>query len=390
MTVNIPRGGNTSLQSELAAESYRLSVQLSCNNGTADAIVFLLKEDGKVTGDEGMVFYNNKTAHQGAIAMSGADAFTIELNKLPVEIERLCFCLSVDKPAQLSKLSPLSLVVRGGVSGRILAACEFDVSSNPEAALILGEVYTKDGEWKVKSIGQGFAQGLEALAEKYGIVVAEASQAAGASSAPKPAPSQAGSPGHVFEKPPQGYPEILVNLTWNPVAVEPERKGFLGGLLKVKPRGLDLDLCCLFELSDGYRGVVQALGDSFGAYNAAPFVELMGDERKGAGAAQGETLRINGPRWDEIKRIVIYAMIFEGPPNWAYAGGKAVIKMPDLVPVTVKLNLNESDKRACTIAVLENIDGNLVVHKRVEAFKNPRELDMNYGWGLRWGAGTKD
>ena len=83
-------------------------------------------------------------------------------------------------------------------------------------------------------------------------------------------------------------------------------------------------------------------------------------------------------------------MIFDGIPNWAKANGRARILVPEQVPVSVRLDQATVDQRVCSIALLENESGKMVIHKRVETFKNPRELDQQYGWGLRWSAGTKD
>ena len=66
-----------------------------------------------------------------------------------------------------------------------------------------------------------------------------------------------------------GLGEILVNLNWNA-----KPKGFLAGLLS---SGIDLDLGCLFELKDGNKGAVQALGNAFGCLNRPPFIALDGE-----------------------------------------------------------------------------------------------------------------
>ena len=78
-----------------------------------------------------------------------------------------------------------------------------------------------------------------------------------------------------------GLGEILVNLNWNS---RPQNQGLLKSLFGGQ-QGIDLDLGCLFELKDGRKGAVQALGNSFGSLNQPPFVSLDGDDRTGAAAA---------------------------------------------------------------------------------------------------------
>jgi len=101
-------------------------------------------------------------------------------------------------------------------------------------------------------------------------------------------------------------------------------------------------------------------------------------------------LRLNWKYWSEVRRILVFAMIFDGIPNWAQANGKATIRIPDQVPISVRLDQNTTAERASSIALIENEGGKMVIHKRVETFKNPRELDQSYGWGLKWTAGMKD
>lgn len=417
MTTTLPKGGNASVHAALPAEGSKLRVVMEYTGDnpsqpSVDAVAFLLTENGKVRGDADMVFYNHKAIPEGGIEMlEGSEAgglrqqpFLLDLSRLPPGIVRICLCLVADGLGveSIGQLARLGLRVYGGVSGAELVNTELTAPGAREAALIMAEIYLRNGEWKVKSIGQGFAEGLGALAANYGIVVAEAAQATGTMVRPAntipaaaTAAGRSATPAQRFERPGLGFGELIVNLTWNalppppPVTDEPMKKpGFLSALVTAKPRPMDLDLCCLYELADGHRGVIQALGDNFGTYNTAPFMELLGHEK--GPDAKGEVIRINGHRWSEISRILVYAMIFDGVPDWGAAAARCVIRVPDQVPVSVKLDHNVKDKRACTVALIENVDGHLTIQKRVEVFRNPRAVDDFYGWGLRWAAGTKD
>ena len=78
-----------------------------------------------------------------------------------------------------------------------------------------------------------------------------------------------------------------VNLNWSAQSPEPAPQSGGGFLSRVKkaaavasaPKGVDLDLGCLYELADGRKGVVQALGGAFGSLNSAPWIFLDGDDR---------------------------------------------------------------------------------------------------------------
>lgn len=147
--------------------------------------------------------------------------------------------------------------------------------------------------------------------------------------------------------PSAGLGEILVNLNWNA-----KPKGFLAGLLS---SGIDLDLGCLFELKDGSKGAVQALGNAFGSLNRPPFVALDGDDRTGAAAA-GENLRINGNEIANIQRILVYTFIYEGVANWKQADATVTLKYPGAEDLIVKMDTFNSSNKMCGLALLENVN----------------------------------
>lgn len=64
-------------------------------------------------------------------------------------------------------------------------------------------------------------------------------------------------------------------------------------------------------MQDGTKSVIQALGNRFGDFNGFPFIQLSADDRTGA-LQGGEWLRINGKYWQEIRRVVLFAFIYEG------------------------------------------------------------------------------
>ena len=107
--------------------------------------------------------------------------------------------------------------------------------------------------------------------------------------------------------PSSGLGEILVNLNWNS---KPANQGFLKGLFGGGSSGIDLDHGCLYELNDGRKGAVQALGNAFGSLTNPPFISLDGDDRTGDSVG-GENLRINGNMVSQIRRILVYTFIYE-------------------------------------------------------------------------------
>lgn len=428
-TVDLPRGGNTSIQSALQGANNILRLDIiwagdGSQTPSCDALAFCLGENGKIRQESDMLFYNNRSACNGAVVLSDLSAdgkggytqsFRVFMNQITDDVARVVFCMNIDtglgsvlSVSQLKKLN-LTLVHEG--KNAALATCTINVRESQTTAIILAELYRRNNEWKIKSVGQGYDEGLSALAEGYGVVVADAAQGASAQS---PSASISTMPHlnrenltHVLSAAlvPGSATEMRINLVWgDPSQPHPDtlpasaqRKTLIGSLLgrSSAKRSLDLDLCCLYELKDGYRGIVQALGNKFGAFASAPYVELMGDEGrvkspKPRSAQQVETLRINGVFWHEVNRLLVFAMIFEGMPDWKNSMGKASIIIPDHPPVSVRLDECEGKNRTCSIALIENVDGKIVINKCLDTYKNPRELDVAFGWGLRWTAGLKD
>ena len=181
---------------------------------------------------------------------------------------------------------------------------------------------------------------------------------------------------------------LRVNLNWN--ARPPGQGG--GGLFRKAPAALDLDLGCLFEFTDGSKGVVQALGNSFTAKPRdarEPVIWLDGDDRSGTNAA-GENLFVNLAFANQIKRIMVFALIYEGAANWAAADGVVTLHPANGPEVEVRLDETRDGARICGVAMLESSGGDLSVRREVNYLNGgQRVLDEAYGWGMNWTAGRK-
>ncbi|MEX9959935.1 tellurium resistance protein TerA, partial [Proteus mirabilis] len=163
--------------------------------------------------------------------------------------------------------------------------------------------------------------------------------------------------------------------------------GLLGGLFGGN-KGIDLDIGAFVELQDGYKSVIQALGNGFGDFNRMPYVELQGDDRTGD-VAGGEWIFINGREWKNIKQVLIFTFIYEGVPNWSKTDGVVTIHVPEQPPIETRLTDGNNGRAMCAIARLVNENGSIKVERLNEFFKGHRDMDNAYGWGFRWTAGSK-
>lgn len=180
---------------------------------------------------------------------------------------------------------------------------------------------------------------------------------------------------------------MRVNLNWNPLPA-----GAGGGFFRKAPARLDLDLGCLYEFADGTKGVVQALGNAFRAAPrgvSEPVVWLDGDDRTGAQAG-GENLFVNLAYASSIRRILVFALIYEGAANWAAADGVVTLHPATGPEVEIRLDETRDGARICGIAMLESTGADVSVRREVVYLDGgQRALDEAYGWGMRWTAGRK-
>lgn len=179
--------------------------------------------------------------------------------------------------------------------------------------------------------------------------------------------------------------QLRVNLQWS--AGAPRRTGRLFGR---GGGGIDLDLGCLWEFTDGTKGVVQALGNAFNApHRGTPIIRLDGDDRSGSNTA-GENLFIDLARVAEIRRILVFAFIYEGVPNWAAADAVVTLHPVSGPQVEVRLDEGQDGAPSCVIAMLENKGGELVVRREVRYVQGGQaEIDRAFGWGMNWTRGRK-
>ncbi|MEV7724027.1 Tellurium resistance [Streptomyces sp. NPDC087917] len=151
---------------------------------------------------------------------------------------------------------------------------------------------------------------------------------------------------------------------------------------------VDLDMGCLYELTDGTRGAVQPLGNLLGDLNDPPYIKLSGDDRFGSGS--GETLYVNLDHADEIKRLLVFVYIYDQTP--AFDRTHALVTLYPTAGPRIEIPLDERhpQARSCAVVSFENVKGELIVRREVKfVYGFQAELDRLYGWGLQWGRGYK-
>lgn len=184
----------------------------------------------------------------------------------------------------------------------------------------------------------------------------------------------------------EGTGVVRVNLNWD------TQGGSTGGFFsKLMTAPVDLDLGCLYELSNGDAGVVQALGGAFEAVSStgSRVVWLDGDDRSGS-AKGGENLFVDLQHVGQIRRILVFATIYSGAASWAAVNGVVTLYPPTGPEIEVRLDDADPTARICAIALIENSPSGLQVRREVRYVQgNQQTLDEAYGWGLTWTRGRK-
>jgi tellurite resistance protein TerA len=189
---------------------------------------------------------------------------------------------------------------------------------------------------------------------------------------------------------------LRVNLNWQErTGGQRQSLGWKERLTKAMSGGLDLDLCALFELADGRKGVVQALGNAFGSLHQPPYMHLDGDDRTGA-VATGENLTINLDHVREMRRMVIFVTVYAGATSFKGIANATVTLTPERgAPVEFHLDECTVDSPVCVLALLTNEGGELVVNREARylipdrGVSPQRTVDHAYGWGMQWTPGRK-
>ncbi|MEU3174396.1 Tellurium resistance, partial [Streptomyces sp. NPDC007000] len=184
---------------------------------------------------------------------------------------------------------------------------------------------------------------------------------------------------------------LRVNLNWQ---VRKQFSGWAGKLGRPVATHSDLDLCALFELSDGSKGVVQALGNAYGALQRPPFIHLDGDDRTGA-VDSGENLTASLDHKQYFRRILVFVTIYEGARSFADLHATVTLQPQHGAAVDFSLDECTVPSTVCALALITNTGGDLVVQREArylvpERGVSPqRTVDRVYGWGMNWTPGRK-
>ncbi len=148
-----------------------------------DTAAFLTDGAGKVTSDADFIFYNNLRHPSGAVAHLGDNTtgvgdgddeqIKVQLDTVPANIEKIAFTVTIHEAMQrnqnFGQVSNAYIRVLDETAGTELIRYDLGEDFSIETAIVVGELYRYNGEWKFNAVGSGYQGGLGALCNNFGI-----------------------------------------------------------------------------------------------------------------------------------------------------------------------------------------------------------------------------
>jgi len=164
------------------------------------------------------------------------------------------------------------------------------------------------------------------------------------------------------------FGQVQGNFCWHqPVATRAQVKVGLG---------------CLWELQDGKKGQLESTSNP-GNTNGPPYVTLAGDIQK-SGTQCHARMTVNGNEWPNIKRLLLYAMIHEGPVEWDALDAQFVLRATEQPAVSVTLASTGKTGSIAPLLLLENRSDQMRLTYPGNYYESHHALDAAFGFQLRW------
>jgi tellurium resistance protein TerD len=189
--VSLSKGGNVSLTKaapNLTAVTVGLGWDVRTTTGAdfdLDASAIICNASGKVISDQHFVFFNNLRSPDGAVEHQGDnltgsgegddEQVKVNLAGLPTEADKVVFTVSIydaeTRNQSFGQVQNAFIRVVNSADNNELARFDLTEDASTETAMVFGELYRNQAEWKFRAVGQGYASGLRGIALDYGVNV---------------------------------------------------------------------------------------------------------------------------------------------------------------------------------------------------------------------------
>ena len=191
MSVSLAKGGNVSLSKEEPGLTHiliGLGWDTRTTDGTdfdLDASAFLLAAGDRVRSDSDFIFYNNLKSADGSVEHTGDnrtgegdgddEALKVELARVPADVQKIAVTVTIHegeaRRQSFGMVSNAFIRIVNDATGREIARYDLTEDASTETAMIFGEVYRHNGDWKFRAVGQGYRGGLAPMARNFGVDV---------------------------------------------------------------------------------------------------------------------------------------------------------------------------------------------------------------------------
>ena len=193
MPINLSKGqkvdltkGNPGLKNIMVGLGWDVNAFDTGGDFDLDAAAFLLGDSGKVADSDDFVFYRNLTHSSGSVVHQGDnltgigdgddEQIKVDLSKVPDSVTKIAFTVTIYEAEQrrqnFGQVSNAFIRIVDETTNTELIRYDLGEDFSIETAVVVGELYRHNGEWKFNAIGSGFQGGLAALCGHYGIEVA--------------------------------------------------------------------------------------------------------------------------------------------------------------------------------------------------------------------------
>ena len=192
MPVNLSKGqkvsltkGNPGLQKVMVGVGWDVNQFDTGGDFDLDSAAFLLGENGKVGSSGDFVFYGNLAHASGGVTHLGDnltgegegddEQILVDLSRIPASVSRVVFTVTIYESDQrgqnFGQVNNAFIRIVDQAAGTELLRYDLGEDFSIETAVVFGELYRHNGEWKFNAIGSGYQGGLAALCANYGVQV---------------------------------------------------------------------------------------------------------------------------------------------------------------------------------------------------------------------------
>lgn len=189
MSVSLSKGGNVSL-SKTAPGMKNILVGLGWDVRSTDgqdydldASAFLLAANGQVRNERDFIFYNNLQSVDGSVVHTGDnrtgegdgddETLILKLDAVSADVAKIIFVVTIHEAQQrrqnFGQVSGAFIRIVNNDNQVEIVRYDLTEDASTETAMLFGELYRYNGEWKFRALGQGYSGGLASVCAQYGI-----------------------------------------------------------------------------------------------------------------------------------------------------------------------------------------------------------------------------